>query len=427
MDYSQQLNDLRCPMWLSSHLTQVFVTTPKAPYWTGTGGDVIYGDCEGDVFVSMAVEGVIPSKDGVKLQFVRGIEAWRRNGERLWYLPGHNGNSMCYSPIKDTILTFETGPDRIEEIEAKTGKVLREINKTELGTIGGGLHYNYGGSRVCYDVADQDKFWYADIDHHVVLQTDFSGKVYVQIGEYDVPGNDEAHLNSPKTVSNTNTWGRLLIGDTGNHRVTEYSVAYNFTKSFPFPEPYASYTVANQVALYTGGNPYSYYGVFILSDHLTPRPVEYLPFATDSFVVNPQDPTRVAIRWDDGLSREVSIGSGNCIAPPTTCQLFGKQHFIPKFGEAISPPIIDFYRPKKSIMISSTGKGKLLYEVADFNSNRNNRMHAKWSGQWSVIDTQTIFAGKMIRIKDDFPCTACRVRIIADEDTYIDGWTCLSN
>lgn len=421
MELEPHGSDQREPMWLMSHLTQVFIASPQAPYWTGTGGDVIYGDCSGDVFVSMAVEGVLPDqRNKYQYNFKRGIEAWRRDGKRIWYLPDHNGNSMCYSPVKDTILVFETDPARIEELDAKTGRVLRTIDRTDAGPIGGGNHFNYGGSRVCYEVADHDRFWYADPDHHVVLLTDFSGKVHMQLGEYDQPGDDQNHFRVPKTVSNTNTWGRVLVGDTGNHRVVEYGPSFRFKEFFPFPEPYASYTVANQVAIYTGGNPCSFYGIFLLSDHLTCRPITFLPFNTDSFVVHPNAPTKVLIRWDDGLCREISMGDLNNAAPPTTARLFANAQGE-KLSELISPPIIDFFRPKKSIVVKSTAPGKVLYEMAEFTGRA-----AKWNGNWSTVDTFTLKRDQALRITDSYPCTACRLRIVLEEAGTVDGWATLS-
>ncbi|MDD5603643.1 MAG: hypothetical protein PHG48_06130 [Eubacteriales bacterium] len=422
VDISRDLKDLKAPMWLSTHVTDVYVASPDAPYWTGTGGDVIYGDCRGDVFVSMAVEGVIPFKetDGQhhpgKYDFKRGIEAWKRDGSRLWYLADHKGNSMCYSPVKDTILTFETAPSRIEELEAATGKILRKIDRTELGDIGGGIDFCYGGSRLCYDAQDHDKFWYADTEHHIVALTDFSGHIYMQIGEYDKPGDDREHLRNPKTVSNTNTWGRVLIGDTGNHRVIEYGPAFRYKESFPFPDAYASFIVGNQVAIYNGGNPYNYYGLFMFSDHLTCRPYSYLPFNTDSFVVHPQDPSRAVIRWDDGVSREISIGGLNGSISMAYARLF-PQIRAAGLSEIASPPIVDFYRPNKSIVLKSTKPGKVFYEVANFTAR-----DAKWNGEWTVVEEFAIAGGKALRINDMSPVGACRLRLIPEADCTIEGW-----
>ncbi len=417
---SKDLKDLKSPMWLSTHVTEVYVASPESPFWTGTGGDAIYGSCDGNVFVSMAVESVTYSYETSQYSFKRGLEAWKRGGGRIWYLPEYNGNSICYSPVKDTLLSFETNPARIEEIDAATGKPLRLIDKTEAGPIGGGRHSNYGGSRVCYDTKDHDKFWYADSEHHIVALADFSGKVYFQAGEYDIPGDDDTHFRNPKTVSNTATWGRILIGDTGNNRVVEYGVHMKLKEMFPFPEPYASYTVANQVIVHNGGNPQCHYGGFIFSDHLTCRPVNYIPFNTDSFIVHPHDPSIALIRWDDGLTREINIGNSVHTAPPTTARLFVGNEAL-KFTELISPPIPDYFRQNKSIWIRATKSGKVYYETAEFTARA-----AKWNRKWALIDTFSLTADKLLRITDPFPAGVCRVKVVLDDDGLVDGWVNIS-
>lgn len=252
-----------------------------------------------------------------------------RDYRLLWEINNFDLRSLDYSSVKDTILGYRCGkqePHSIVEFSAKKGKVLRALTKTALGPIGHPSTINsLTGSVIHYHPADHNKFWVADCEHHAVYCTDWKGKIYYQFGTFGTPGETDKLLKHPASVSPAFLYGGdIMIADWGNNRVLSYDLSGKMTEKLPFPYPLANF-INGPTAVFNGANPcHHFYGVFILSDGLTPNPRFNIPMNTNFVVPHPKVAFKFLLSWDgclyeidfrDKIYQETFFGS------PTQCWL----------------------------------------------------------------------------------------------------------
>ena len=396
---------------LSYNLTPVNKRVP--PYLVGDATVAEY-DQEGDtIFVT---DGHPPYR----------IFALDREYKIKWERDNFDGRGLDYSTINGTLLSYALGrnkPHQVVELEAKTGKILNTLSKTTLGPIGNPMTVtNLTGSSVHYHPEDHNKFWLADPENHAVYCTDWKGKIHYQLGTYGTPGEGDNLLRNPVAVSPGAIWGkRILVSDWSNHRLILYCLDDQSIESqLPFPFPVANFIDTSSVAVFNSAcSTHYHYGTFFLSDGLTPDPRFHLPLNTNLVVPHPKIAYRFLLAWDTSL---YEIDYRDIIyrkvypAPPIQSQLF---HGAKAKANVtlISPPVVDWFRPNKTIIIKSSQPGKVDIEVAGFTDRES-----WWDGTWEKIDSVKIEGNKARSYYLDSPLGIFRIRVTLSRNGNVTGW-----
>ena len=369
-----------------------------------------------------------------------------RDHRFLWSIEKMDTRGMDYSTVNDTVLAYQFArfPDeqhhRIVELDAGSGRIIHTLEETSLGPVGDPIEVT-GIGCVYYHPADHGKFWIVDNEHHCVYCTDWSGRIHHRYGEYDVPGDDATHLRYPICVSPSliHHAGCIVVSDWANHRLLNYSLTGRLNGSLPFPFPYASYVNdSNCLAVFNGGNPPGgWYGIFLLGDSTQAVPRYHIPMNTNFIVSHPTIPFRFLLSWDCSMYEidyREQIYRKASSAPPIQCWLFsrsehhqgrsvwGRSRALQPSESVCSPPIVDWFRPNKNIIVKATSGGKAVLEAARFTT----PVYGNWDGGWEPVEEYTLPAGGATSIHVDRPFGVCRLRVELFSAGHLEGWANLS-
>jgi len=358
-----------------------------------------------------------------------------RDGKVKWvktYPTTVDPMSLDYNPFRNTILGYwgldmglPTERGAVIEWDAETGEKLRTLESTELGPISpsGG----YEGMRICVDpyLIEEDKFWIADYENHVVLLIDFEGKVHWQFGTYGTPGSGTVGLRNPMSVSafrwSKDQWCYALIGDAGNDRVLLVREDKAWFHEIPFPSPQAFHFGNSALAAVFSGAPWTaMLGVFILSHGLQPYPLPFhVPYPTNFVVSHPGIFGRCLLGWS-AIIWEHQFRFDIAPTAPVSCPLWKEQSALA--GTPVySRPIVDWHRPRKLIAIKPTQAGTVKIEIPRFVESEGT-----WDTGWETYLTESLTANKLTPIPIPHPLGPFRMVVTLDVDGKIDGWVNLS-
>lgn len=398
----------------------------KFPYHSLMGGEVVYGK-KGDVLFGMGMYRKDNSYSAAAMNF---------RGRVLWESPELASCALSYSPEKDTVISYcgregHNIPPGIVEMRGKDGRVIRNLTRTEYGPLSMPFTARTkGGARVVYDY-DPEKFWVVEPTKHVVYLTDWEGRIHQCIGEYGKSGNSDLLLNEPRSITLCKRSKRVMVSEWGNHRILVYQTAGcekpRLYQSLPYPFPCAAYLMSTgMAAIYnTGCNCHGLYGTFILDDALFPAPRYYLPINTDTFCSHPEEPMKFLVVWSEGYAREIIVNEFSDFqkALPVSSYLFQNKN-LPGDQICHSPPVCDWLREKKSIMLKSTADGMATIEAARF---VRIDLCSSWDGGWEIIDEFNLKAGKTQLYVQEKPLGIFRVGINLKMQGEATGWTNLCN
>lgn len=359
------------------------------------------------------------------------IFAIDRENRVKWERDSFDGRGLDYSTVKGLLLSYTVGrnePHKIVELDAETGKIIHSLSKTKLGPIGNPMIVtNQTGSSIHYHPDDHNKFWVADSENHAVYCTDWNGKIHYQIGTYGKSGGGSNLLKNPVSVSPGAIWDKkILISDWSNHRVIRYNLTKGLIESqLPFPFPFANYIDTCSVAVFNSACPTHYhYGTFLLSDGLEPTPRLHIPMNTNLVVPHPKIAYRFLLAWDTSLYeidyRDI-IYRKNYPAPPIQSWLFSKAKIEAK-SAIYSPPIVDWFRPNKTIIVKASCSGRFDIEVASFTARES-----MWDGSWETIDSVNIEESKAKSYSISAPLGIFRVKVKLSGHGNVTGWINLSS
>lgn len=348
-----------------------------------------------------------------------------------WKKENLDGRGLDYSMIKETLLCYIMGrnePHRLIELDARTGKILYSLSKTELGPIGNPMVVtNLTGSSVHYHPNNHHKFWIADPKNHTVYCTDWNGKIYYQIGKYGKSGEINGLLKYPVSVSPGAIWGnKILVSDWANHRVLRYNLSQGKIESqLPFPYPFANYINTSSVAVFNSACPtHNHYGAFLLSDGLEPIPRLHIPMNTNLVIPHPKIAYRFLLGWDTSLYeidyRNI-IYRKNYPGPPIENCLFSREKGKARLS-LYSPPVVDWFRTNKSVIIKANQSGKFDIEAANFTG-----YESMWDGSWERIDSIKIEENKARFYALNVPLGIFRVKVTLNQHGMVSGWVNLSS
>jgi len=99
-------------------------------------------------------------------------------------------------------------------LDARDGSIIRRIDKVGDIDLKG-----YGVFGANFDPDDPDTIFFTVYRRHVAVRYNLVTGSYKVFGELDIPGRDNAHLNSPVGLSVNIAADEVLIADYDNHRV----------------------------------------------------------------------------------------------------------------------------------------------------------------------------------------------------------------
>jgi len=372
-----------------------------------------------------------------------------KTGEVFW-IASVEANGISYHPRARRLIAADRVNNRLIEFDADTGKEVRTIDRTNLGSMGHvwGVHYltNYAFSSEFsiyqhrfYD--DPDLVAIADAKNHIagVLRLSTSSFEY-SFGEYGVRGSDGNHLDYPRDLSlfaGSCAW----VADCGNHRLVHYDLTQkpprvNYLWLFPSPSS-IRYTFNSPNADCMSGNAVvtteDFYQplTLILSDFLSTGLEHYtsliglIPIATNVAVFNPRDPLLVAVnQWNSVFE----IAWDQSAEQFRHLRRFSKHYLankrIVRSGEWSSPPIVGLINDRMRIKIYSSEaieasietpepKFRLLVVPPDF--------------RWKTEETISCRGDRVTSFLMEAPLDVYRIRIgPTDEDTtcsvYVEGY-----
>jgi uncharacterized protein (UPF0248 family) len=133
----------------------------------------------------------------------------------------------------DTVLIADTGHGRIILVDTATKETI--WSSEEITFSDPRITYSYP-NHAC--LLPSGRILTSIRDGHIVLEFELDGTIVWSFGEWDVPGNDNTHLNGPhwpKRKANGNT----LIPDSWNHRIIEVTPAGRIVWEYaPTEQPY---------------------------------------------------------------------------------------------------------------------------------------------------------------------------------------------
>ncbi|MBM3496811.1 MAG: hypothetical protein FJX72_21195 [Armatimonadetes bacterium] len=362
-----------------------------------------------------------------------------------WSIEAMDTRGMDYSTINNTVLAYEfvrfpgERRHRIVELDADSGRITHALEETSLGPIGNPIPVT-GIGCVYYHPADHGKFWVVDSEHHCVYCTDWSGRIHVRYGEYGVQGSDAAHLHYPVCIAPSliHRDGAVVVSDWKNHRVLNFAQSGRLNALLPFPFPYASYVNdSNCLAVFNGGNPPGgWYGIFLLGDGTQAVPRYHIPMNTNFIVSHPTIPFRFLLSWDCSLYEidyRERVYQETPGAPPIQCPLFSRTEHpagasrretsrpLQPSESVCSPPIVDWFRPDKNIVLKATAEGRVVLEAARFVTPE----YGNWDGGWEPVEEYGLPAGRAASIHVPRPFGVCRLRVELASTGYLEGWVAL--
>lgn len=387
-------------------------------------------------FRTVAVEDAVYGADGdsiIVADQANGAYEITRDYTVVWHLTiaelggtpdVHGATALSYCPDTDEVLiALRTGiPSRI--VKVKNGVVTATLTATTLGNL------NLGVGRVVeWDRQDTTKFWIADMNNHVVVQTDFTGTVYFQFGVYGVSGSDATHLDTPLSVF-PQTFGRtavgagsnfIVIGDGGNNRVLMIEIpAGTIYSQMPFPNPIVRLLAGNMTAIVSYGLTQTSGFNFIGGDYYHPQPRFIIPHGTNMISGHPTDPFLVLVAWDEGVYEYDLRDLSSEWVGPSTAKLWKTQAALAAVP-IYSTPIPDWYRKNKTFTVKATQAGTLEIEVARWAED-----YGDWSGDWDVIDSKPLVANTALSYLMERPVGVCRLKVTLDVNGTVEAWANLS-
>jgi hypothetical protein len=87
-----------------------------------------------------------------------------------------------------------------------------------------------------------------------------------------------------------------------------------------------------------------------------------------------------------------------------------------------SRPLVDWFRPLKTINVKATQSGVIGIQVA---SRTRGDYHSAWDGGWEEIDTEPISANALKSYFLSRPLGVFRVRVRLDSSGTVNGWCTL--
>ena len=358
----------------------------------------------------------------------RRIVKWTRGKAKVWekslddrfvYL------NLAYNPHRDTVIggsqdrTTSPYTGMVSEFSVSTGELIRTLKSTELGPLGRVI-------QVHPDLDDGERLWLVDYDKHVVVLTDWAGRVYWYFGVYGVSGSDDSHLNYPGSVSPMRAPGDgfgtvdnpiVMIGDSGNHRLLLVRGDKTIALRFPFPYACARSLRDESFAVWSRLGS-TRFGTYIFGSLNTPMITGLIETPTNDVRPHPTEPYRMLLTFRMACLEYRFTGRSNPY--PLSQNVWSGQ--AASAGTPIySPPIPDYFRPKKAVFVKASQTGVLEIEVPRFVS-----YAGTWDGSWETYDrippTGSFPANSLQSWLSDSPLGVFRIKVTLDANGTVDAW-----